>query len=189
MLTFQERLNHYHGDIDDTVTLDFDTRQKARIKTVTDGGSDIGIFIERGKPLLVDECLKSTCGKVIQVKGAKEPVTTASTDDWLTFSKVCYHLGNRHTRLQVGERWLRFQPDHVLSELATLYGLTLDNSPAVFDPESGAYQVGGHSHGHSHDHDHSHGHGHSHDRGHSHSHDHGHAHSHSHSHSHGHDHD
>ena len=47
MLTFQERLNHYHGDIDDTVTLDFDTRQKARIKTVTDGGSDIGIFIER----------------------------------------------------------------------------------------------------------------------------------------------
>lgn len=151
MLTINDRLGHYHGAVHDTITLDFDTRQKARIKGITDGGLDAGIFMARGKPLLVGECIKSTCGKVIQICGALELVTTATTEDWLTFSKVCYHLGNRHTRLQVGERWLRFKPDHVLTELVTLYHLSVDHSPAVFEPESGAYQGGAHSHHHHHD--------------------------------------
>ena len=148
MLTITQRLGHFHGRADDTVTLDFDTRQKARIKITTDNGSPAGIFIERGKPLLVGECLKSDCGKVIQVTGALEPVITASTDDWHMFAKVCYHLGNRHTRLQVGERWLRFKPDHVLAELVSMYQLTTDDTPAVFEPENGAYQHGGHAHPH-----------------------------------------
>ena len=88
MLTITQRLGHFHGRADDTVTLDFDTRQKARIKITTDNGCPAGIFIERGKPLLVGECLKSDCGKVIQVTGALEPVITASTDDWHMFAKV-----------------------------------------------------------------------------------------------------
>ena len=148
MLTITQRLGHFHGRADDTGTLDFDTRQKARIKITTDNGCPAGIFIERGKPLLVGECLKSDCGKVIQVTGALEPVVTASTDDWHMFAKVCYHLGNRHTRLQVGERWLRFKPDHVLAELVSMYQLTTDDTPAVFEPENGAYQHGGHAHHH-----------------------------------------
>ena len=148
MLTITQRLGHFHGRADDTVTLDFDTRQKARIKITTDNGCPAGIFIERDKPLLVGECLKSDCGKVIQVTGALEPVVTASTDDWHMFAKVCYHLGNRHTRLQVGERWLRFKPDHVLAELVSMYQLTTDDTPAVFEPENGAYQHGGHAHHH-----------------------------------------
>ena len=148
MLTITQRLGHFHGRADDTVTLDFDTRQKARIKITTDNGCPAGIFIERGKPLLVGECLKSDCGKVIQVTGALEPVVTASTDDWHMFAKVCYHLGNRHTRLQVGERWLRFKPDHVLAELVSMYQLTTDDTPAVFEPENGAYQHGSHAHHH-----------------------------------------
>ena len=148
MLTITQRLGHFHGRADDTVTLDFDTRQKARIKITTDNGCPAGIFIERGKPLLVGECLKSDCGKVIQVTGALEPVVTASMDDWHMFAKVCYHLGNRHTRLQVGERWLRFKPDHVLAELVSMYQLTTDDTPAVFEPENGAYQHGGHAHHH-----------------------------------------
>ena len=148
MLTITQRLGHFHGRADDTVTLDFDPRQKARIKITTDNGCPAGIFIERGKPLLVGECLKSDCGKVIQVTGALEPVVTASTDDWHMFAKVCYHLGNRHTRLQVGERWLRFKPDHVLAELVSMYQLTTDDTPAVFEPENGAYQHGGHAHHH-----------------------------------------
>ncbi len=148
MLTISERLGHYHGDADDTIPLDFDTRQKARIKVTTDKGEPVGIFIARGKPLRVGEHLRSECGKVIKVIGALEAVTTASTDDWHTFSKVCYHLGNRHTRLQVGERWLRFKPDHVLSELVQRYHLSVSDAPAVFDPESGAYQSGEHHHHH-----------------------------------------
>ena len=139
MLQITTRLSHVHFTPGDSVTLDFDTRQKARIKTVTDKGSSAGIFIERGKPLQINEVLKSDCGQHIQVLGATEAVTTASCDDWLVFAKACYHLGNRHTKLQIGERWLRFKPDHVLEELMLHFGLQLNHEPAVFEPENGAY--------------------------------------------------
>lgn len=152
MIEIHTRATSSHSHIDDTVTLDFDTRQKSRIKTHTDGGLSIGIFTERGKPLLIDEILLSDCGKAIRVQGELEPVITAHIEDWLTFSKVCYHLGNRHTRLQVGERWLRFQPDHVLTSLVEQYGLSVDDSPAIFEPESGAYSIKGAAHSSSHHH-------------------------------------
>ncbi|OUR61754.1 urease accessory protein UreE [Colwellia sp. 39_35_sub15_T18] len=164
MIKVYERLSHCHEPITDSITLDQETRKKARIKSTTDKGADIGIFVERGHPLLVGEILKSECGQFVEVKGQAEPVSTASATDWLSFSKVCYHLGNRHTSMQIGELWLRFKPDHVLEELAENYGLTVDKTPAIFEPESGAYgskssknkQSHSHSSNHEHSHDHSH---------------------------------
>ena len=116
------------------------------------------VFLERGKPLLVGEFLKTECGKIVQVQGALESVAHASCDDWHTFARACYHLGNRHVKLEVGERWLRIKPDHVLEEMIHLQGLLITHEEAVFVPESGAYKVGGsgHSHSHGHDHDHDH---------------------------------
>ncbi|HEY5715617.1 MAG TPA: urease accessory protein UreE [Psychromonas sp.] len=148
MLKVFERLDHTHNPIDDTITLDQDTRKKARIKGQTDQGKEIGIFVERGHPLLVGEILKTECGLLIEVKGKAEDVSTAVAQDWLAFSKVCYHLGNRHTSLQIGELWVRFKPDHVLEGLAEKYGLSINKTPAVFEPENGAY--GGRSHSHAH---------------------------------------
>lgn len=156
MLKAFERFDHIHGEIVDSISLDQDTRKKARIKTKTDKGADIGIFMDRGHPLLIGEILKTECGKYIAVKGLAEPVTTAIATDWLTFAKVCYHLGNRHTVLQVGELWLRFKPDHVLEALAEKYGLEIDRTPDIFAPENGAYGKGGHSHSHAHSHSDSH---------------------------------
>ena len=147
MLQVYERLDHSHQPVTDSVTLDFDTRKKARIKAQTDNGNTVGIFVERGHPLRIGEILKSECGQLIEVKGKEEAVFTAIASDWLVFSKVCYHLGNRHTSLQVGEQWLRFKPDHVLAELAENYGLTINKQPAIFEPENGAY---GKSHSHAH---------------------------------------
>ena len=157
MLKAYERLDHSHDEIADSITLDQDTRKKARIKGTTDKGRDIGVFMERGHPLLIGQLLKTDCGLLIEVRGAAEAVSTAIAKDWLTFCKVCYHLGNRHTSLQIGELWVRFKPDYVLEELAENYGLTIDKTPAIFEPENGAYGKGNkHSHGHSHSHDHAH---------------------------------
>lgn len=162
MLQAYERFDHTHSEIADSITLDQDTRKKARIKGKTDGGLDIGIFMERGHPLLVGEVLKTECGLFIEIKGQAESVSTAIATDWLTFTKVCYHLGNRHTSLQIGELWVRFKPDYVLEELAQSYGLTIDNTPAIFEPENGAYGRKSNSQGHNHAHNHSHGHSHDH---------------------------
>ncbi|MBA6350364.1 MULTISPECIES: urease accessory protein UreE [unclassified Colwellia] len=150
MLQAHQRFDHTHHNIADSITLDQDTRKKARIKGKTDGGLDIGIFMARGQPLLVGEVLKTDCGLFIEIKGQAEPVSTAIATDWLTFCKVCYHLGNRHTSLQIGELWVRFKPDHVLEELAQKYGLTIDNTPTIFEPENGAYGVSSHGHAHAH---------------------------------------
>jgi urease accessory protein len=154
MLQAFERFNHTHDVISDSITLDQDTRKKSRIKGTTDNGQEIGIFMQRGHPLLIGEVLKTECGLLIAIKGQAEAVSTATGTDWLTFSKVCYHLGNRHTSLEVGELWVRFKPDNVLEELAEKYGLNIDKTPAIFEPENGAYakKSNGHSHGHSHEH-------------------------------------
>tara|TARA_B100000809_G_scaffold58164_1_gene54481 strand:- start:991 stop:1467 length:477 start_codon:yes stop_codon:yes gene_type:complete len=158
MIKVYERLSHCHELITDSITLDQDTRKKARIKSTTDEGFEIGIFVERGHPLLVGEILKSECGQYIEVKGLAEPVATAISTDWLSFAKVCYHLGNRHTSMQIGKLWLRFKSDHVLEELAENYGLTVDKTPAIFEPESGAYSSKSSAHKHDSSHDHSHEH-------------------------------
>jgi len=151
------------------LVLDHLQRDRGRLRAHTSDGSEVRIFLERGKPLQVGEILLSQCGKLVEVVGAEEPVTTARCEDGFTFSRACYHLGNRHVKLQIasgeheGERWLRITPDHVLEEMLELLGLSLTREQAVFVPESGAYSAGhahGHSHSHSHAHDHSHEHHH-----------------------------
>jgi urease accessory protein len=149
MLEIYERLGlHCHELVDESVVLEHDQRDKGRLRLISEAGTEVRLFLERGKPLLVGEYLKSNCGKIVQVKGAVEPVAHASCEDWLTFSRACYHLGNRHVKLQVGERWLRIKPDYVLEEMLHLLGLVVTHEQAVFEPESGAYSQGGHHHGH-----------------------------------------
>jgi len=149
----------------DHVALDHLQREKGRLKVSSRNGLELRIFLERGKPLQSGEVLQASSGEYIAVAFSEEPVMTAYASDWQAFSKACYHFGNRHTRLQIGERWLRFVPDPVLAELAARLGLRVEQHDAVFDPEPGAYSGhAGHSHHgeHSH-HEHSHkehGHGH-----------------------------
>ncbi|RTE64717.1 urease accessory protein UreE [Amphritea opalescens] len=147
MLEVYERLgDHCHGEVYTTVVLSHEQRDRGRLKLTGENGEEVRLFLERGKPLQVGEYLKTTCGKYVQVEGAVEPVTHATCEDWHTFARACYHLGNRHVKLQVGERWLKMQPDHVLEEMLLLLGLTLSHEQDVFVPESGAYSHGGHHH-------------------------------------------
>jgi urease accessory protein len=147
MLEVYERLGtHCHEESDCTVLLTHEQRDRGRLKLVSDRGEEVRVFLERGKPLQVGEFLKTSCGRFIKVLGAVESVALASSDDWHRFSRACYHLGNRHTKIEVGERWLRIKPDHVLEEMLVQLGLVVSHEESVFVPESGAY-----SHGHSHD--------------------------------------
>lgn len=132
--------------VDDGIELSHEQREKGRIKAESNSGKEVRIFLERGKPLAVNEVLSSQCGKKIRVLGQVEEVTRATCDEWETFSKACYHLGNRHVKIQVGEKWLRILPDHVLEDMLKLLGLTLEKEQAVFEPESGAYNHAHHHH-------------------------------------------
>ena len=148
MLEVYERLGlHCHEAVSTTVVLTHEQRDKARLRLQSDSGEEVRLFmLDRGKPLLVGEYLKSICGKVIQIKGAQEEVVFARCDDWPTFAKACYHLGNRHVKVEIGDRWLRMSPDHVLEDMLAHLGLQVSHEQAVFVPESGAYQHGHHHH-------------------------------------------
>ncbi|WP_191601175.1 urease accessory protein UreE [Marinomonas algicola] len=146
MIDIYERLGtHCHETVYTSVTLTHEQRDRGRLKLTGANGEEVRVFLERGKPLLVGEYLLSNCGKYIKIEGAVEEVVQASCEDWVTFSKACYHLGNRHVKISVGERSLTITPDHVLEEMLVLLGLTVSHVKAVFIPESGAY-----SHGHNH---------------------------------------
>jgi urease accessory protein len=49
-------------------------------------------------------------------------------------------------KVQIGERWLRMLPDHVLEELLVKLGMRLTHESDIFIPEQGAYGNGGHQH-------------------------------------------
>lgn len=146
MLKITRRSDHHHGEFNDFLVLPYALRQKGRFKTKSKAGQDVGVFLIRGEVLQHGDCLFSECGKVLKVEAEAEAVVTAVATDWLTFAKSCYHLGNRHVPMEIGELWVRFQPDHVLEEMVTLFGLTCSYHKASFTPENGAYASGGHHH-------------------------------------------
>ena len=127
-------------------------REKARFKAVSDEGEDLRVFLDRGKVLGIGDILQSTCGKNFLIAAAEEDVLFARSDHWLTFAKACYHLGNRHVKLQVGDLWLRILPDHVLEDMLIKLGMCTQMETAEFVPESGAYSQFSKGHVHAHDH-------------------------------------
>lgn len=170
MLKLIERLDATSDAIAiDSVTLPFELRMRGRLKATSDGGREIGLFLDRGPVLRDGALLRAESGEVIEVLAAAEPVVTAKAPVGLALARLCYHLGNRHVQLAIGSAgecgWVRFPPDHVLEALAARLGATLEHHEAPFDPEPGAYAEG---HGHAYSPSHAHSHAHEHDHGHTH---------------------
>jgi urease accessory protein len=199
-----------------TLTLAFDDRRKSRLAATLDNGEEIALLLPRGTVLRDGDVLVADDGGLVRVVAAPEAVLVVRAKDTLTLTRAAYHLGNRHTPVEVGADYLKLEYDPVLADMLKRIGASADQVTMPFQPESGAYG-GGHKHGHdetfaedyalaqqvfdehhghehSHDHEHGHGHGHAHDHepGHDHSdHEHGHSHAqgHEHEHPHSHDHD
>lgn len=148
MLEIIERLNLAERH-DAVISLDYDSRKRGRLKTLTETSEDAGLFLERGQVLMDGDCLKATDGRVVLVQAAVEQLTRASTRDPVLFAKICYHLGNRHTPVEIQPGSVFFQPDHVLSDLCRHWGLGVEDVERPFAPERGAY--GRHAGGHHHD--------------------------------------
>lgn len=143
---FEKITAHCHEPVSDTVVLNHEQRQKGRLKAQASSGSEVRLFLDRGHALMPGDLLKTECGQVIQVEAARETVMQATCDDWRQFSRACYHLGNRHVKIEVGDRVLKITPDYVLQEMLEQLGLVVTTVEDVFIPESGAYSKGHHHH-------------------------------------------
>ena len=168
--------------------LDFDARQKSRLRTRLVSGEEVALRLARGVPLRGGDWLRAEDGRLIRVEAAPEAVVHITCGGAAALARAAYHLGNRHVAVQVGEGFLRIVADHVLEDMLRGLGAAMVRMTAAFEPESGAYAAG-HAHAAPHTHEHGHGHDHGHaqsahehgphcDHEHGHGHDHGHEHGH-----------
>ncbi|MGV2288792.1 urease accessory protein UreE [Trinickia sp. YCB016] len=178
-----------------TLTLAFDARCKSRLAATLDSGEEVAVVLPRGTVLADGDVLVADDGALVRVVAAAEDVLLVRAPDRLTLTRAAYHLGNRHTPVEVGVDTLKLEADPVLEDMLKRLGASVEKTSLPFQPETGAYG-GGHRHGHDetfaedyalaqqvfdehHGHDHSHDHPHDHDHddcGHDHGHGHGHAH-------------
>lgn len=193
-----------------TLTLAYGTRCKSRFAATLDTGEEVGLVMPRGTILADGDVLVTDDGALVRVIAAAESVLVVRAADALTLTRAAYHLGNRHTPVEIGADYLKLEADPVLEAMLTRLGVRVERATLPFHPEAGAYG-GGHRHGHDetfaedyalaqqvfaqhHGHEHDDGHGHEHTHGHDHEHGHEHHHGHSHDHNHegcdscGHDH-
>ncbi len=141
-----ERL--YTGDAAATeqLVLPFELRAKSRLRTRLKGGEEIGLFLPPGTLLRGGTRLESNDGRIVEVIADQEPLLEARCDNPLLLARAAYHLGNRHVAVEVGDGWLRLQPDKVLGDMLRGLGVELRDIRAAFEPEAGAY-----SNAHQHD--------------------------------------
>ena len=158
MLRITERIAN--GEPVASLTLPLELRVRARLRVVLDDGREAGLFLDRGPILRDGDLLRAEDGSVIRVQAAPEPVSIAKTDDGHLLARVCYHLGNRHTPLQILSGEVRYQHDHVLDDMLRVLGLEPDFAELPFEPEPGAYGEHGTEHAHAHGHAHGHIHAH-----------------------------
>jgi urease accessory protein len=144
VLILQERIPP-QAQADAELVLPFEQRQKSRLRTVLAGGEEVGVFLERGTILRGGDFLRGNDGRVVSVVAADEALMEARSADVRALARAAYHLGNRHTPVQIGEGWVRFASDHVLGEMVAGLGVSITAIHAPFEPESGAY-AGGHHH-------------------------------------------
>ncbi len=141
----------------DRVTLDSSERHRRRIVLTGERGLAFLLDLAHATVLRDGDGLVLEDGAMISVVGKPEPLIEITVRTRRELARLCWHIGNRHTDVQiVGDR-LRIRRDHVLESMIASLGAKLMPIEAVFDPEPGAY-ADGHLHGHDHrdEHEHSH---------------------------------
>jgi urease accessory protein len=129
----------------DRVVLDAGDRNRRRIVLTGEKGTEILLDFAKPVGLRDGDGLVLDDGSIVLVAGAPERLIEIRAGSALACARLAWHLGNRHTDVQiVGDR-IRIRRDHVLEDMLRGLGAHLEPVDAPFDPEQGAPH--GHSHG------------------------------------------
>jgi urease accessory protein len=131
-----------------SLVLPFDSRKKSRQLVKLEGGEEIGLLLPPGTILGDGDIIESETGSQFKIQAAEEELmTVTSPGDPFLLLRAAYHLGNRHTAIELRKKCILLQVDSVLKEMLLGLGLTVSLVSEKFTPETGAYG-GGHKHGH-----------------------------------------
>jgi urease accessory protein len=139
------------GEAVDCVALDAADRHRRRLVLTGEAGTQFLLDLPRATVLGDGDGLVLDDGAIVRVTGLAELLVELATGTPEEFVRLAWHLGNRHTEVQVLDGRLRLRRDHVLEDMATRLGATVTPIAAPFDPEPGApHGVDAHDHGHVH---------------------------------------
>jgi urease accessory protein len=131
-----------------TLTLDFDTRHRRRIRLTADHGEDVLLDLPKAVAMADGDGLQLEDGRWLKVQAASELIVEVRHKDPNQLVRLAWHLGNRHLPTEIRNHALRIRPDHVIEDMLHGFGAELTKLQAPFQPEGGAY--GGHGHDYEH---------------------------------------
>ncbi len=122
----------------DRVVLDADDRQRRRIVLSAEKGTEFLLDFAKPVTLRDGDGLVLDDGSIVLVAGAPEELIEIAAGGAVDAVRLAWHLGNRHTDVQVMGDKLRIRRDHVLEDMLQGLGAKLQPLAAPFDPETGA---------------------------------------------------
>src|SRR5882757_9823725 len=135
----------------DRIVLDAGDRNRRRIVMTGEKGTEFLLDVEKPVSLRDGDGLVLDDGSIVLVTGEAEKLIEISAGTALDTVRLAWHLGNRHTDVQIVRDKIRIRRDHVLEDMLRGLGAHLTPVDAAFDPEQPSP---------SHEHAHHHGHGH-----------------------------
>ena len=132
----------------DRVVLEASGRNRRRIVLIAEKGTEFLLDFEKPVTLRDGDGLLLDDGSIVLVAGAPEALIEISANTPSEFVRLAWHLGNRHTDVQIVGDKLRIRRDHVLEEMLRGLGAHLHALQAPFDPEPSGPAHAHHGHGH-----------------------------------------
>jgi urease accessory protein len=126
----------------DRVVLDADERYRRRVAFTAEGGLKFLLDLPEATALRDGDGLVLGDGTIVAVVGKPEPLAEIVTTDAAALARLAWHLGNRHTELQVVGDRLRIRRDRVLEDMLRGLGASVTEIEASFEPQRGAYDHG-----------------------------------------------
>jgi len=130
----------------DRVVLDAGDRNRRRIVLAGEKGTEFLLDVEKPVALRDGDGLLLDDGSIVLVAGMPEPLLEICAHSALDTVRLAWHLGNRHTDVQIAGDHIRIRRDHVLEDMLRGLGAHLHLLEAPFDPEPASPH-----HGHQHD--------------------------------------
>jgi urease accessory protein len=136
------------ADAVDRVVLDADERYRRRIVLTGEGGLKFLLDFAEATPLRNGDGLLLDDGTIVAVVAKPELLVEiaagadAGDPAAAALARLAWHLGNRHTEVEIIGGRLRMRRDHVLEEMLLGLGAVVTPVEAPFEPERGAYQHG-----------------------------------------------
>jgi urease accessory protein len=128
----------------DRVVLDAGDRKRRRAVLTGEKGTTFLLDVDKPVTLRDGDGLVLDNGAIVLVAGLPEQLVQISVHNKLDLVRLAWHIGNRHTDVQVIGDALRIRRDHVLENMLRGQGADLAQVDAPFNPLS---PDGSHGHG------------------------------------------